>query len=74
MFDATTGQQTAATTLLETRVSERLTAKGDAFEILPFQSANLARAQLLLVGTMSRVDGDGSAKKRALRSSSRSPT
>ncbi|HEY2190046.1 MAG TPA: OmpA family protein, partial [Caldimonas sp.] len=67
MLDAATGQQTAATTLLETRVSERLTTKGDAFEILPFQSANLARAQLLLTGTMTRVEGDGNASKRALR-------
>ena len=67
MLDATTGQQTAATTLLETRVSERLATKGDAFEILPFTSANLARAQLLLTGTMTRVDGDSGAKKKALR-------
>ena len=67
MLDAATGQQTAATSLLETRVSERLTAKSDVFEILPFQSANLSKAQLLLTGTMTRVDGDGTAKKRALQ-------
>ncbi|MDQ6638448.1 MAG: OmpA family protein [Pseudomonadota bacterium] len=67
MLDATTGQQTAATALLETRVSERLTTKFDLFEILPFQSANLSKAQLLLTGTMTRVDGDGSARKRALQ-------
>jgi len=67
MLDAATGQQTAATTLLETRVGERLASKGDAFELLPFQSANLARAQLLLTGTMTRVDGDGGARKKALR-------
>ena len=67
MLDAATGQQTAATTLLETRVSERLASKGDAFEILPFTSANLARAQLLLTGTMTRVDGDSGARKKALR-------
>jgi len=67
MLDAATGQQTAATTLLETRVSERLAAKADLFEILPFQSANLSKAQLLLTGTMTRVEGDGSAKKRALQ-------
>jgi len=67
MLDAATGQQTAATSLLETRVSERLTAKADAFEILPFQSANLSKAQLLLTGTMTRVEGDGTAKKRALQ-------
>ena len=67
MLDAATGQQTAATTLLETRVGERLATKGDAFEILPFTSANLARAQLLLTGTMTRVDGDAGARKKALR-------
>jgi flagellar motor protein MotB len=67
MLDATTGQQTAATTLLESRVTERLTTKFDQFEILPFQSANLGRAQYLLTGTMTRVDSDGSAKKRALQ-------
>jgi outer membrane protein OmpA-like peptidoglycan-associated protein len=67
MLDAATGQQTAATMLLETRVSERLATKGDAFEILPFTSANLARAQLLLTGTMTRVDSDAGARKKALR-------
>ena len=67
MLDAATGQQTAATALLETRVSERLATKGDAFEVLPFTSANLARAQLLLTGTMTRVDGDSGARKKALR-------
>jgi tetratricopeptide (TPR) repeat protein len=67
MLDAATGQQTAATTLLETRVSERLTTKSDLFEILPFQSVNLSKAQYLLTGTMTRVDGDGTAKKRALQ-------
>ena len=67
MLDAATGQQTAATTLLETRVGERLATKGDTFELLSFQSANLARAQLLLTGTMTRVDGDGGARKKALR-------
>jgi hypothetical protein len=67
MLDATTGQQTVATALLETRVSERLTRKSDAFEILPFQSANLSKAQYLLTGTMTRVQGDGTTKKRALQ-------
>jgi hypothetical protein len=43
MLDAVTGQQTAATVLLENRVSERLREQDAAFEILPFQSASLAR-------------------------------
>ena len=67
MLDAATGQQTAATALLETRVGERLAAKPDVFEILPFQSDNLSKAQLLLTGTMTRVEGDGTTKKRALQ-------
>jgi outer membrane protein OmpA-like peptidoglycan-associated protein len=67
MLDATTGQQTTATALLESRVSERLTSKSDAFEILPFQSANLSKAQYLLTGTMTRVQGDGTTRKRALQ-------
>ena len=67
MLDATTGQQTAATVLLETRVSDRLGSKADGFDILPFQSANLGKAQYLLTGTMTRVDNDGTAKKRALQ-------
>ena len=67
MLDAVTGQQTAATVLLENRVSERLTTKTDQFEILPFQSANLARAQYLLTGTMSRVEASATNRKRALQ-------
>jgi outer membrane protein OmpA-like peptidoglycan-associated protein len=67
MLDATTGQQTAATVRLESRVSERLTTKFNQFEILPFQSANLSRAQYLLTGTMTRVENGGAARKRALR-------
>ena len=67
MLDAATGQQTAATVLLENRVTERLTTKFDQFEVLPFQSANLARAQYLLTGTMTRIDSGASNKKRALQ-------
>ncbi len=67
MLEATTGQQTAATVLLETRVSERLTTKFDALEILPFQSANLSKAQYLLTGTMTRSDGTAGNRQRALR-------
>ena len=67
MLDATTGQQTAATVLLESRVADRLGSKAEGFEILPFQSANLGKAQYLLTGTMTRTENDGSARKRALR-------
>jgi outer membrane protein OmpA-like peptidoglycan-associated protein len=55
MLDATSGQQTNATQLLERRVTERMDSKFDSIEILPFQSANLGKAQYLLTGTMTRV-------------------
>ena len=55
MLDASSGQQTAATQLLERRVSERLASNFGALHILPFQSANLARAQYLLTGTLTRA-------------------
>jgi tetratricopeptide (TPR) repeat protein len=67
MLDSMTGQQTAATVLLENRVTERLVAKNEQFEILPFQSANLARAQYLLTGTMTRVEGSSANRRRALQ-------
>ena len=57
MIDAGSGQQTAATLLLERRAVERI-ARFEGFETLPFQSANLARAQYLLTGTMTRVAGE----------------
>lgn len=55
MLDASSGQQTQATQLLERRVTERMGSKFDSIEILPFQSANLGKAQYLLTGTMTRV-------------------
>ena len=54
MLDASSGQQTNATQLLERRVTERMTSKFESIEILPFQSTNLAKAQYLLTGTMTR--------------------
>ena len=55
MLDTVTGQQTETTMLFERRVVERLGSAYPQFEILPFQSANLARAQYLLTGTLARV-------------------
>jgi len=57
MFDSGSGQQTTATVLLEQRVVERIGAKHDAFETLPFQAAGLSKAQYLLAGTMRRQLG-----------------
>ena len=39
MLDAASGQQTAATRLLEQRVTERMTSKYESFEILPFRAS-----------------------------------
>jgi len=66
MLDSTTGQQTAATVLLENRVTERLTTKYDQFEVLPFRAANLSRAQYLLTGTMTRAPADRSKRGLAI--------
>lgn len=62
MIDSASGQQTRLTRQLEQKVSERLTAQHPQFEVLPFQSANLARAQYLLAGTMTRSAGGGARK------------
>jgi outer membrane protein OmpA-like peptidoglycan-associated protein len=57
MLDAGSGQQTAVTKVLEQRVTERMRGNYTQFDILPFQSANLSKAQYLLTGTMTRVQG-----------------
>jgi outer membrane protein OmpA-like peptidoglycan-associated protein len=62
MLDAASGQQTHVTRQLEQRVSDRLRSQHPQFEPMPFQAANLARAQYLLVGTMARQPG--SARNR----------
>ena len=54
MVDASSGQQTTATQTFERRVVERIGAQYQQFEVLPFKAANLAQAQFLLTGTMSR--------------------
>lgn len=52
--DGMSGQQTAATRLLEQRVGERLQAN-PRFEVMPFQVASLTRARYLVTGTMTRI-------------------
>lgn len=58
MLDLVTGQQTETTALLERRVTQRMSLKFPQFEFLPFQAANLTRAQYLLTGTLSRVPNE----------------
>ena len=55
MVDVISGQQTAATLLLEQRVAERLRSSSAQIDVVPFQVVNLSQAQYLLTGTMARV-------------------
>ncbi|HEY9105609.1 MAG TPA: OmpA family protein [Roseateles sp.] len=58
MLDATSGQQTQSTQLLERRIGERLAApKEGSFDLLPFRTENLNRVQYLLTGTLTRLLG-----------------
>jgi hypothetical protein len=58
MLDSSTGQQTAATQLLERSVTERITSKYEQFEFLPFRAAGLSKATYLLTGTMNLMQTD----------------
>lgn len=53
MLDASSGQQTAATRLLEQKVSDRLQSYA-RLQLLPFQLSRLTEAKYLLTGTMRR--------------------
>jgi outer membrane protein OmpA-like peptidoglycan-associated protein len=58
MIDATSGQQTQTTQLLEQRIGERLAARKEGgFDLLPFKTENLSRVQYLLTGTLTRLLG-----------------
>lgn len=58
MIDATSGQQTQTTQLLERRIAERLAARKEgSFDLLPFKTENLAKVQYLLTGTLTRLIG-----------------
>lgn len=52
MIDANSGQQTASTQLLQSRVADRIKSKHTSLELLPFQRANLDKASYLLTGTL----------------------
>jgi outer membrane protein OmpA-like peptidoglycan-associated protein len=56
MLDAASGQQTAATRLLEEQVTDQLRAH-PRLELVPFQVPRLSEAHYLLTGTMRRVAG-----------------
>ena len=52
-LDAESGQQTEATSRLDSAATARLRER---FELLPFRSASLAKADYLLASTMTRED------------------
>ncbi len=58
MLDGSSGQQTAATKQLEQRVTERIRSNHEQFEVLAFEPDNLSKAQYVLTGTMTRVQGE----------------
>jgi len=55
VLEAGSGNQTIATQLIDARIAERVAARFPDVELLPFQSANVTRAQYVLTGTMGRV-------------------
>jgi hypothetical protein len=57
-LDAATGQQTAGTQRLDKAIADRIGAKHEGYELLAFRGANLARAQILVTGTLTRVGPD----------------
>ncbi|MBK8337843.1 MAG: OmpA family protein [Sterolibacteriaceae bacterium] len=54
MLDGSSGQQTAATRLLEQKVVDRMKNNYAVFDMLPFDTSSLTKAQYLLTGTMTR--------------------
>ncbi|HEY7539364.1 MAG TPA: OmpA family protein [Methylomirabilota bacterium] len=67
LVDAASGQQTAATRLLEQRVADRLRGSAAQLDVVPFQTANLSQAQYLLTGTMTRVESGQAGAAQVFR-------
>lgn len=59
MIDVDTGQQTAATRLLEQRITARIAAEYPQYQVVPFLASELARAEVLLTGTIGRESVPG---------------
>ena len=59
MIDIDTGQQTAATRLMEQRIVARIAAEHPQYQIVPFQASEIARAEALLTGTIGRESVPG---------------
>ncbi len=54
-LDAATGRQTTATQRLDTGIAARIASQFTQVELLPFQAANLSKAQYLMTGTLARA-------------------
>ena len=67
MVDASSGQQTGATRLLEQRVGERLQNPDSPLDVMPFEVANLSTAVYLLTGTMTRMASGQSGPRQVFQ-------
>ena len=67
MVDASSGQQTGATRLLEQRVGERLQNPDSPLDVMPFEVANLSTAVYLLTGTMTRTASGQSGPRQVFQ-------
>jgi tetratricopeptide (TPR) repeat protein len=65
MIDSSSGQQTALTKQIETKVAARLASNHEQLPVLPFQLANLNRSEFVLTGTTTRLQQDAKAGGRA---------
>jgi len=61
-IDGNTGQQTVASRALDARLLQRAAEKFNQFEVVPVNSANLAKAQFLLAGTLTPLDSAGTTR------------
>ena len=64
LLDGGSGQQTAVTRSTEKRIVDKVRSTYTQFDVQPFQPGNLAKANLLLTGTLTRDSGPGSDPRR----------
>ena len=61
-IDGNTGQQTVASKALDARLLQRAAEKFAQFEVVPVNSGVLGKAQFLLAGTLTPLEGSGGAR------------
>ncbi len=67
VVEASSGNQTAATTAIEARIVARAAAKFPGVEVLRFDATGLPRAQYLLAGSIERLAAEGGADSGTYR-------